>query len=457
MHCKFLIFTDFPGIISDRVRELCKESLLSCECVYWDHNLLSNCFRADLILLWHVDEPQSIIHTLEMLSREPLGSPILTVLPAKASPNFIELATRSSDDFILAPIRAMEFRQRVNRLLAPLSDPVDDVSRRLTQEFTAAGLIGRNPQFMETLSRIPLAARTDAPVLITGETGTGKELIARAIHNSSGRRDCAFIPVDCGCIPDHLFENEMFGHVRGAFTDARNGQSGLAGLANGGSLFLDEIDSLSASAQAKFLRFLQDRTYRPLGSDRFLRADVKILAATNKDLNQLVSQGNFRSDLLFRLSVLKLDLAPLRERPGDIPLLARFFTDTLCTEHNFARKTLTRAALSLLEQYHWPGNVRELHNVIQRAVIFSETSQIVPRDLGPTWRQVAGDGERTSFREARAKAIEMFERSYVENLLRECGGNVSMSARIAQKERRAFGRLVKRYQVKERIRAAGTA
>jgi two-component system response regulator GlrR len=320
----------------------------------------------------------------------------------------------------------------------------NDIASRISEHIALARLIGREPVFAATVAKIPLVARAPSPVLILGETGTGKELCARAVHHLSRRRHQPFIPADCGTLPDHLCENELFGHVRGAFTDAHAAQRGLVGMAEGGTLFLDEVESLTLPAQAKLLRLLQEGTYKPLGADRFHRADVRIVAASNLDLEQLVQQKMFRSDLYFRLNVLRLVMPPLRERRGDIPLISEHFVRVLCDEAGVPRKTLAPAAIDRLSRADWPGNVRELFNVLQQAVVFAEgTIDVEHLALpdGPAAEPALG------FREARARALQAFERAYVENLLRKHHGNVTRSAREAQKDRRAFGRLLKRYQI----------
>jgi two-component system response regulator GlrR len=283
-------------------------------------------------------------------------------------------------------------------------------------------------------------------VLITGETGTGKDLCARAIHHLSERRSRPFIPVDCGALPDHLFENELFGHARGAFTDAHLDQKGLVALAEGGTLFLDEVDALSHATQTKLLRFLQDRSYKPLGAERFLRADVNVIAASNRDLSELVAQHRFRSDLFFRLNVVNLHLSPLRERKGDIPLLAEHFVKAVCAEKGVQRKSLTASTLRVLGSHSWPGNVRELYNVIQRAVLLGQGHQVLPSDVAIRSAQ-RPEAASSSFREARAQAIEAFEKAYVEDLLNRHAGNVTRAAREARKDRRAFGRLIKKLNI----------
>jgi DNA-binding NtrC family response regulator len=283
-------------------------------------------------------------------------------------------------------------------------------------------------------------------VLITGETGTGKELCARAIHHLSARRHFPFIPVDCAALSEHLFESEMFGHARGAFTGAHRDHKGLVALAGEGTLFLDEIDSLPITAQSKLLRLLQERTYRPVGSERFVPTEARIIAACNQNLERLVEDKKFRADLFFRLNVLRMLLAPLRDRRSDIPLLTRHFLATLAVEHGTERKQIAPNLLSILMAYDWPGNARELYNTLQRAVIFCPGSTIQLEHIA-NLSAAHSQPANATFRDARAHAVNTFERSYIEDMLRQASGNVTLAARLAGKDRRVFGRLMKRHNI----------
>jgi DNA-binding NtrC family response regulator len=307
-------------------------------------------------------------------------------------------------------------------------------------------LVGNHPSFLNVIKAIPLLAKSDHPVLITGPTGTGKELCARGIHLLGNRRSFPFIAVDCGAVPDHLFENELFGHSRGAFTDAHAEQKGLIAMAEGGTLFLDEIDALSMAAQAKLLRFLQERVYRPLGADRFVQARVRIIAATNRDIEACVREKRFRADLFFRLNALKMDLPGLAERHGDVELLARHFVKMEIPDQP-NKKSISQAALRKLDSYHWPGNVRELLNVIRRTVLFAEGNIILASDVHLPVPDTPDDEPVDDFNHARIRAIEAFEKQYAEQLLRKHKGNVTRAAREAGKDRRAFGRLKKKYGI----------
>jgi DNA-binding NtrC family response regulator len=360
--------------------------------------------------------------------------PVLLISETLPDVDALDLA----DDFAVWPLDVEELRLRLRRLTSGRHE-LDEVKARLAAEFGSAQFIGKDPRFLAVARTLPKIAMANQPVLITGDTGTGKELCARAIHHQGKRRDRVFMPVDCAALPDHLFENEVFGHARGAYTDAGNAQKGLAALAEGGTLFLDEIDALSVTAQAKLLRFIQERMYRPLGAEQYTRADVNVIAASNKDLEAYIRESRFRQDLYFRLRVLTVRLPALRERKADVTLLAAYFLSGI-----EPRKTFSQSALRKLEAYDWPGNVRELQNAVHRAALTSESDLILPSEID---LDVAAPPGEESFQAAKARAVEEFERAYVQNVLSACGGNISMAARKAGKERRALGRLVQKYRL----------
>lgn len=386
------------------------------------------------------DRPAHFFHWLRG-NAVPYGT--LAVLPSEAALETLRVNLNVVDDFVLWPVSEKELRYRIARIVDIRQTNKTNLREQLSTEFGMAQLVGDDPAFVELVRRIPTFARSDAPVLITGETGTGKEICAQAIHHVSSRRDFPLIPVDCTGVPQQLFENELFGHAQGAFTDARQNQKGLAAMAEGGTLFLDEVDALDPGAQAKLLRFLQDGTYKPLGADRFKRSNVRVIAATNRNIEALMTKGDFRSDLYYRLNVLRLDLPPLRERRGDIPLLARYFLASLSPPSGSIKKSFSSAALQRLMGYDWPGNIRELSNVVQRAFIFAEGPQILPCHIPVPMsvpEEISG-----RFSVARARTIEAFERQYVGDLIRKYQGNVTQAAREAGKERRSFGRMLKKY------------
>lgn len=321
----------------------------------------------------------------------------------------------------------------------------------------AVGLIGESEVFLNMLAAIRKIANYDATVLISGETGSGKELAARAVHYQSKRSDKPFIPVNCGALPDHLIENELFGHSKGAYTDARESQCGLIAQAQGGTLFLDEIDALSPKAQVSLLRFLQDGKFRPLGGSRLESADVRVLAACNVDLQQMVNQERFRADLHYRINVMELSVPPLRERGDDIILLARHFIAEAACRYDMPQRDLHPDTIAWLARQPWPGNARELQNRIQREFLMCDGTSIVIRQPPPAadrrhqCDRRLGESDTLNFNAAKQITLQAFERSHLIRLMRESTGNVTHAARLAGKERRALGKLLKKYRIEPAV------
>jgi DNA-binding NtrC family response regulator len=314
-------------------------------------------------------------------------------------------------------------------------------------------MLGDSPPFRHTLELLGRVARYDAAVLIEGETGTGKELAARAIHYDGPRRARPFVPVNCGALPDSLIENELFGHCRGAYTGADSDEPGIVAGANGGTLFLDEVDSLSARAQVALLRFLEDQHYRPVGGRSYRRADVRIVSASNRSLADLVQSGRFRPDLLYRLSVMRVRLPPLRERDGDVALLARHFVQRFSTRFQKPALPFSAGALAWMHAYHWPGNVRELENVVCQAFLLATGPDIeIPSSAEPAGAQAI---EIATYRRAKQRAIVEFEKDFLARVIRRTDGNVSLAARLVQTERRHLGRLLKKHGLDRLISVAG--
>jgi len=452
MQFLLLLTDDPPPLIKEYLDGVLTTDLDSrCEVAGWSELLFDRLHRynAELIVAVAVPLAAQIIRMFGQLREHPLPTPTLAVLPCDVDDETLVNVSKSADDFVLWPVRKEELRQRVQRLIGNESqlDEFESARERLTEVMGMGQLVGTHPHFVRAIKSMPLMAKSDLPILITGATGTGKELCARAVHLLSKRRTFPFIPVDCGAIPDHLFENELFGHVRGAFTDAHSDQKGLAAMAEGGTLFLDEIDALSLRSQAKLLRFLQERVYRPLGGQRFLKAEIHVMTATNGDIEECVREKLFRSDLYFRLNALRLELPSLVDRSSDIKLLARHFVHVEGTAIGSTRKSFSSAALRKLELYDWPGNVRELLNVVQCATLLAEGDQILPNHILLPIPYLANDALVNDFRHERAQAIETFEKRYVEELLRRHDGNVTRAAMEAGKDRRALGRLKKKYRI----------
>ena len=318
------------------------------------------------------------------------------------------------------------------------------------RSMSAPHFVGRSENFLRVVALIERMARFDAPVLITGETGTGKELAARAIHYLSQRRDAPFVPVNCGAIPDALIETELFGCERGAFTDARHARAGLVAAAEGGTLFLDEIDALPPRAQVSLLRFLQDRVYRPIGGVREQHGNVRVVVAASPRLHQMLNAGAFRDDLAFRLKVLMLEMPPLRDRAGDAVLLAEHFIARYSCHYGVPPRALDAHGREWLETYPWPGNVRELDNLVQRALLLGDGEGLClsPDTTGlPARTAVPSDTPENlpSFNEARDAALRHFERQYLVRLMKAAAGNVTHAACLCGKERRVIGKLLKKH------------
>ncbi|MCI0623915.1 MAG: sigma-54 dependent transcriptional regulator [Acidobacteria bacterium] len=375
------------------------------------------------------------------------GIPVLAVVKQEHLDKMLDILHPWIKDFLVVPLQEAEVRVRVRRLVTWLSN---ENSRQVkdagAKAFGPAQLVGEDPSFMAVKNKIRVLARFESPVLLTGETGTGKEMCARALHYSSRRAGQAFLPVNCGAIPVELFENELFGHQKGAFTTAWAAQTGLIEEAEGGTLFLDEIETLSLAGQVKLLRFLEDQSYYVLGSPRMRRGNVWIIASTNVELARKVGEGTFREDLYYRLAVSTLALPPLRLRQNDISLLAEHFFGLYAEEHRSGQRRLSLGAEEALRGYSWPGNVRELANVIRQLIMFVEAQVIEPEHL-PIPGTSSILPQRDCLRQAKVRAIEQFEKSYVTELLKIHKGNVTHAAREAKKDRRAFGRLIKKYQI----------
>lgn len=310
-------------------------------------------------------------------------------------------------------------------------------------------LLGSSPQFAHVLAQMRRIARFDVTVLIGGETGTGKELAARAVHYLSTRAGRPFIPVNCGALAESLVESELFGHERGAFTDAKTASPGLIAEADGGTLFLDEVDALPAKAQAALLRFLQDGTYRRVGGTQPRQADVRLVAASNADLDALAQVRQFRHDLLYRLKVLPLVLPPLRERGNDVIELATAFLARMNRDYQgfTPAKRFHPETLAALTRYGWPGNVRELEHFVQREFLLCEGSEVRASPLSQP-AATRAPSEQPAFKQAKARAIADFERSYVASAMEHAHGNISQAARLAGQDRSAFSKLVRKYGIR---------
>jgi DNA-binding NtrC family response regulator len=372
-----------------------------------------------------------------------LFCPVVVVIDADQE-ELTELVRPGVADFIIPPLRDSEVLVRVQRLVNQVCRE-EKTQRACTEKLGLQQLIGKSPVFLAEINKIPILAKSDISVLISGETGTGKEMVARAIHYLSDRADKPFVPVNCGAIPVELLENELFGHDRGAFTGASGCRSGVIQEAEKGTLFLDEVDSLPLLAQVKLLRFLQDKEYRPLGSTKAIKGDVRVIAASNADLENAIAAGTLRRDLYYRLNVVPIVLPALRHRSDDIVLLAHHFLAEKAAKLNSPVVEFSPEAERKLMLYSWPGNVRELEHVIERVVVLC-TQKTIQED------QIIFSGEinhsdQLSFQEMKANVISEFETSYIQNLLVAYRGNITKAAQAAQKERRTFWQLIRKHKI----------
>ena len=384
--------------------------------------------------------PARPVQTLfDSLKKEETEPPVIVVTEEDEPDEVFETLKLGAVDFITAPLTPNNIVPRVRRLLSQ-----NDLA--LAENLSAQHkLVGHSPAFLSEINKIPLVAKCDAGVMISGETGTGKELCARAIHNLSTRANQPFIPVNCGAIPVELAENELFGHERGAYTGAGNAQPGLIQEADGGTLFLDEIDSLPLLAQVKLLRFLQEREFRPLGSTKTRHADVRVVTATNVNFEKAIKEGKLRQDLYYRLNIIPITLPPLRDRLEDIQLLAEFFRAKYTINYNKHVTGFSPNALQKLLMHNWPGNVRELEHVVQRAVALSQLSIIRAEDIILTAFSSSPGFE--PFKRAKDRVVSQFERNYLQSLLLAYQGNITKAAEAAHKDRRAFWELMRKHQI----------
>jgi DNA-binding NtrC family response regulator len=313
------------------------------------------------------------------------------------------------------------------------------------EQFDHYGIVGRSRAVQEVIKRAELVAETKSTVLILGETGTGKELVARAIHDRSGQRSMPLIKVNCAAIPEALLESELFGHIRGAFTGATTNKKGKFALADGGTIFLDEIATMSPTLQSKLLRVLQEREFEPLGAERSQRVDVRVIAATNRDLRQLVTQGKFQDDLFYRLNVIPIEIPPLRERREDIPALVEHFIKKHAQRTGRRIERMDDDALAGLQQYEWPGNVRELENTIERAVVLSQGPTITSRAIS-----VLGAAPQPSSGLPSTKLrpnIEWVEKETIRRALESAGGVKKDAAELMGISQRALSYYLAKYRI----------
>ena len=378
----------------------------------------------NLVLLDVIMPGTDGLTVLQAMRAEDRSIPVIMLTGTKSVKTAVDAMKLGASDYLSKPFDVEELRIVVARTLEShdLEREVRYLRAQVVNRYAFHNLIGKSPAMQEIYAKIEQVADSRTTILITGESGTGKELVARALHYNSSRRDRPFIALNCAALPETLIESELFGHEKGSFTDATARRVGQFELANSGSLFLDEIGDLSPMTQAKLLRVLQEREFTRIGGIQPIKVDVRIIAATNKNLDELVRRGTFREDLYYRINVISLYLPPLRERGEDIPLLAKHFLDKRIEEEKRPHQEFSKEAIELLSRYPWPGNVRELENVVEQALLWSQGATILPEHLPNSLRS---DSRSSSLREdtlagrlSLEKAVMEFEREIILDALK---------------------------------------
>lgn len=402
--------------------------------------------EADIILLDMKMARMGGLTTLSLLLQAGYEIPVIVLTAFSSVESAVEAMKKGAYDYISKPVDINELKILIERALSfrSLSEENRQLKTRLKQEFSFTNIIGKSPAMQRMFEKLTMVAPTDATVLITGESGTGKELIANALHQHSRRRDLPFVKLNCAALHENLLESELFGHEAGAFTGATGRRKGRFELADKGTLFLDEIGDMSLQTQTKILRVIQEGEFERLGGSETISIDVRLLAATHKNLEEMIEAGTFRQDLYFRLSVVPVDIPPLRERATDIPELANYFLSRFAEKNRKDIKDFHPEALNLLMQYEWPGNIRELENTIERAVILCPSEQITPHDL-PTHLLSEDVRELQERNSQDGFTLRDMEREVIRSTLEKTGNNKSQAAKQLGVARQTLLNKIKEY------------
>lgn len=393
--------------------------------------------RADVLLTdWRLPGMDGMA-LFELVKKSYPALPVIILTAHGTIPDAVEAVSRGVFGYLVKPFDSTTLLSKVEQALSLSSPAVSQAG----QEYWRAEVVSCSPLMEELLAEARLIAATDASVLIRGESGSGKEILARALHRASPRAAGPFVAVNCGAIPDNLLESELFGHEKGAFTGAATRHEGLIAQAEGGTLFLDEIGDMPLALQVKLLRVLQERELRPVGASKSRAVDVRVISATHRDLEALISDGLFREDLFYRLNVVALNLPPLSERREDIPLLAQHFLTQLAERYGKEVAGFAPDAMEYLCSLRWSGNVRQLANAVEQCCVLN-TSGLIPLT---SVQKAVSDGMASIA--TLAEARRQFERDYLEKLLRVSAGNVSVAARIADRNRTEFYRLLQKHDL----------
>jgi DNA-binding NtrC family response regulator len=398
-----------------------------------------------------------VLRTIKILQPE---IPVIIITGYSTVDTAVEAMKNGAVDYIAKPFTPEQLMEKVGKAFEQKAMLLDEIYLRkeLRDHHGFESFVGESSEIQKVYRRIMQVAPTDSTVLITGESGTGKELVARAIHNNSQRREHPFVALDCTSLAESLLESELFGHVKGSFTGAIQTKMGLFKVADGGTLFLDEISNISLTIQAKLLRVLQERMVTPIGGTHPIPIDIRLVAATNRNMRILVAEGAFRDDLFFRLNIIPIDLPPLRERKGDLPVLIRHFLKKFSAEIGKDIRGIAPDAYAVLEEYAFPGNVRELENIIERAVVLAEGDIIRKEGLElqpplgelpvkPSYVPQSLDELKESKRQIRERAVEPIEKAFVINALKRNNWNVTRAAEETGMLRPNFQALLKKLKI----------
>jgi DNA-binding NtrC family response regulator len=363
----------------------------------------------------------------------------------------IEAMKQGALDYITKPFKVDEIKlvieKAVNRRL--LTRENEQLKKELNRGFSFDSLIGQSEEIIELKKLAMRVAGTDSTVLIRGESGTGKDLIARAIHAASSRSKGPFVTINCAALPENLLESELFGYRKGAFTGAIKDKDGLFRVADGGTFFLDEVGNTSPAIQMKLLRVLEDKVITPIGDTKPIQVDVRLIAATNANLEEDARNNKFRADLFYRLNVIPIQIPPLRERTEDIAILARFFVDKYCRRMNIERKEISEEAMGVLDQYYWPGNVRELENCIERAILLAKEDTIDVNDF-PIRITQSKQENIVSPEEPKTPTLESIEKAYIYYVMSQTDGKKSKAAKILGIDSSTLYRKLEKYKLKDK-------
>jgi len=410
-----------------------------------------NAAPVDLLLLDLKMKRLQGLEILALLQEKNCPVPVIIITAFSSVESAVQAMKRGAFDYITKPIDIEELKLMITRALGyeELKTENRNLKEQLREQFSITKIIGSSPVMQELYSTISLVAPSDATILITGESGTGKELVANALFENSQRKEHAFIKINCAALHENLLESELFGHQKGAFTGALEQRRGRFELAHKGTLFLDEIGDMTLATQAKVLRVLQEGEFERLGASQSIKVDVRIIAATNRDLAAMVKAGTFRQDLFFRLSVVPVALPPLRQRSGDIPDLARHFLKRYREKNRKDIKGIHPQALNLLMRYDWPGNIRELENCIERAVVICLGEEITPRELPPgiAPADIVPPNPQNSRKDSSGPTLRDMEREMIWNTLEETGHNKSKTAKILGIARQTLLNKLKEYDI----------